>query len=49
MLADLRQERAELYSEAFAAALRYLGQYTHCVAISNHRLVSLDDGRVTFR
>jgi hypothetical protein len=30
-------------------ALRYLGQYTHRVAISNHRLVSLDDGRVTFR
>jgi hypothetical protein len=30
-------------------ALRYLGRYTHRVAISNHRLVSLDDGNVTFR
>ena len=30
-------------------ALRYLGQYTHRVAISNHRLVTLADGRVTFR
>jgi hypothetical protein len=30
-------------------ALRYLGQYTHRVAISNHRLVALDDGMVTFR
>jgi hypothetical protein len=30
-------------------ALRYLGQYTHRVAISNHRLVSLADGSVTFR
>jgi hypothetical protein len=30
-------------------ALRYLGQYTHRVAISNHRLVSLHEGRVTFR
>ena len=30
-------------------ALRYLGQYTHRVAISNHRLVSLTDGLVTFR
>ena len=30
-------------------ALRYLGQYTHRVAISNHRLVALADGRVTFR
>jgi hypothetical protein len=29
--------------------LRYLGCYTHRVAISNHRLVSLVDGRVTFR
>jgi hypothetical protein len=30
-------------------ALRYLGAYTHCVAISNHRLVALSDGQVTFR
>jgi len=30
-------------------ALRYLGQYTHRVAISNHRLVALADGVVTFR
>lgn len=30
-------------------ALRYLGRYTHRVAISNHRLVSLADGKVTFR
>jgi Putative transposase/Transposase zinc-binding domain len=29
--------------------LHYLGRYTHRVAISNHRLVSLTDGRVTFR
>lgn len=30
-------------------ALRYLGRYTHRVAISNHRLVALADGQVTFR
>jgi hypothetical protein len=30
-------------------ALRYLGQYTHRVAISNHRLVALADGMITFR
>jgi hypothetical protein len=30
-------------------ALRYLGAYTHRVAISNHRLVALEDGNVTFR
>ena len=29
--------------------LRYLGGYTHRVAISNHRLVSFADGEVTFR
>ena len=29
--------------------LRYLGAYTHRVAISNHRLVSLADDKVTFR
>jgi hypothetical protein len=29
-------------------ALRYLGAYTHRVAISNHRLVALTDGAVTF-
>jgi hypothetical protein len=28
--------------------LEYVGRYTHRVAISNHRLVSLEDGRVTF-
>ena len=30
-------------------ALRYLGCYTHRVAISNHRLVALEDGEVVFR
>ena len=29
--------------------LRYLGRYTHRVALSNHRLVSFADGQVTFR
>jgi hypothetical protein len=29
--------------------LKYLARYTHRVAISNHRLVTLDAGRVTFR
>jgi hypothetical protein len=28
--------------------LRYLGRYTHRVAISNHRLVELNNGQVTF-
>ena len=29
--------------------LRYLGRYTHRVAISNHRLLALEQERVTFR
>ncbi len=29
--------------------LRYLGHYTHRVAISNHRLLSLNNGRVQFK
>ena len=29
--------------------LKYLARYTHCVAISNRRLVSLENGKVTFR
>jgi hypothetical protein len=32
-----------------AYVLRYLGGYTHRVAISNHRLIGLSDGQVTFR
>jgi hypothetical protein len=31
------------------AVLRYLGRYTHRVAISNHRLLAFDGDRVTFR
>jgi predicted Zn-ribbon and HTH transcriptional regulator len=31
------------------AVLRYLGRYTHRVAISNHRLLSFDGERVAFR
>ena len=29
--------------------IRYLGQYTHRVALSNHRLVAMDERGVTFR
>jgi hypothetical protein len=31
-----------------AAVLRYLGRYTHRVAISNHRLIAFDGERITF-
>ena len=29
--------------------LHYLARYTHRVAISNHRLIVMEDGKVTFR
>ena len=29
--------------------LHYLARYTHRVALSHHRLISLEDGKVTFR
>jgi hypothetical protein len=32
-----------------AAVLRYLGRYTHRVAISNHRLIAFDGERITFQ
>jgi len=32
-----------------AYVVHYLGRYTHRVAISNHRLLSFQDGQVTFR
>ncbi len=32
-----------------AALFRYLGRYTHRVAISNHRLIGVDDREIAFR
>ncbi len=32
-----------------AQVLEYVGRYTHRVAISNNRLISMDDGKVSFR
>lgn len=54
------QLKKQIYSKAwvvfakspFATADRvveYFGNYTHRVAISNHRILSIKDGRVTFR
>jgi hypothetical protein len=31
------------------AVLQYLGRYTHRVAISNHRIISIQDGNVSFK
>jgi len=52
-LAPLRQAEWVVYSKPpFGGpqqALQYLGRYTHRVAISNPRLVSHQDGRVSFQ
>jgi hypothetical protein len=52
LLATLRVKEWHLYSKPpFGGpehVLDYLGRYTHRVAISNHRLLSLKDGNVTF-
>jgi hypothetical protein len=52
-LAPLRQTEWVVYAKPpFGGpdqALNYLGRYTHRVAISNHRLLDIDHGRVSFR
>jgi hypothetical protein len=52
-LAPLRKIEWVVYAKApFAGpeeVLHYVAQYTHRVAISNNRLLSLDDGKVRFR
>ena len=32
-----------------ASVLKYLGRYTHRIAISNHRIVNIDQGKVAFK
>lgn len=32
-----------------ASVLKYLGRYTHRIAISNHRIVNIDKGKVAFK
>jgi hypothetical protein len=52
-LAPLRKAEWVVYSKrpfgGPEAVLAYLSRYTHRVAISNSRLIALDDGSVTFR
>ncbi len=47
-----RQDWVVYAKQAFGGpsqVLRYLGRYTHRIAISNHRLLAFDGERVTFR
>jgi predicted RNA-binding Zn-ribbon protein involved in translation (DUF1610 family) len=52
-LRQLKRKKWVVYSKELfngsQKAYHYLSRYTHRVAISNHRLVSLADGKVTFR
>lgn len=52
-LQPLRQKEWVVYAKApFAGpqqVLEYVGRYTHRVAISNNRLLDIEDGNVTFR
>ena len=52
LMAALRNKQWIVYAKApFAGpaqVLDYLGRYTHRVAIANHRLLSMDDGKVIF-
>jgi hypothetical protein len=51
-LAPLRQTEWVVYAKppfwGPEQVLNYLGRYTHRVAISNHRLLDIDNGRVSF-
>jgi hypothetical protein len=53
LLSKMQQTNWVVYAkEPFARPkqiVEYLGRYSHRVAISNHRLVSIGDGKVTFR
>jgi hypothetical protein len=52
LLAALRDKEWVVYAKEPQDSehiLKYLARYTHRVAISNHRLVALQDGQVTFR
>jgi hypothetical protein len=53
LLADLRDKEWVVYAKEPVQdpqhILTYLTRYTHRVAISNYRLVALEDGQVTFR
>jgi len=52
LIKQLKTKKWIMYSKRpFAGpekVLEYLGRYTHRVAISNHRIVSIDDATVTF-
>lgn len=53
MIAALYRKKWVVYCkppfDGTKGVLEYLGRYTHRIAISNHRLVQMEDGRVSFQ
>lgn len=53
LISDLYKKKWVVYSkppfDGTKGVLEYLGRYTHRIAISNHRIVKVDDGCVSFR
>jgi hypothetical protein len=52
VVAELEAKKWEVFAKPFnkpEAVYEYLSRYAHQVAISNYRLVKLEDGEVTFR
>jgi hypothetical protein len=52
LLSSLQEQEWVVYAKEpcdSAHIFKYLARYTHRVAISNHRLMALQDGQVTFR
>ena len=41
------QMKMDLELQSSKQVLEYLGRYSHRVAISNHRLIKVEDGKVT--
>lgn len=51
IMQELRAKKWEVFTKPFdnpEAVFEYLSRYIHQVAISNHRLVDISDGKVTF-
>ena len=42
------QMKMDLELQSSKQVLEYLGRYSHRVAISNHRLIKVEDGKVTW-
>ncbi len=53
LIADLYRKKWVVYSklpfDGTKGVLEYLGRYTHRIAISNHRIVKVENGKVSFR